>query len=105
MIQKELDLLEQQVLTDLFGGYTADKFVMRFGIFKYDLAPKIQKIITDFEKVVKPFMNNDGYVDGIKIKQHISVPYLQIPDRLFRPIEIYRDIQPLLLNLKGYLLP
>lgn len=50
-------------------------------------------------------MNSDGYVDGTQIKKYISIPYLQIPDRLFRPIELYREIQPLLLNLKGYLLP
>lgn len=105
MIQEELDLFEQQVLTDLFGGYTADKFVIKFGIFKYDLTPKIQKTIADFETFVKPFMNSDGYVDGTQIKKYISIPYLQIPDRLFRPIELYREIQPLLLKLKGYLLP
>lgn len=104
MIQKELDLLEQQVLTDLFGGYTADKFVMKFGIFKYDLTPKIQKTISDFETFIKPFMNSDGYIDGTQIKKYISIPYLQIPDRLFRPIELYRELQPLLLNLKGYIL-
>lgn len=104
MIQKELDLLEQQVLTDLFGGYSSENFVIKYGIFKYDLTPKIQKLITDFEQIVRPFMDEDGYVDGIKIKQHISIPYLQIPDRLFRPIELYRELQPLLLNLKGYLL-
>lgn len=105
MIQKELDLFEQQVLTDLFGGYTADKFVMKVGIFKYDLTPKIQKTIADFETFIKPFMNSEGYIDGTQIKKYISIPYLQIPDRLFRPIELYREIQPLLLNLKGYLLP
>lgn len=104
MIQKELDLLEQQILTDIFGGYNPENFVIKFGIFKYDLTPRIQKMITEFEDMIKPFMNNDGYVDGTKLKSVIDIPYIQIPSRLFRPIELYRELQPLLLNLKGYIL-
>ena len=38
--QQELDFVEQQVLTDIFGGYTPDKFVYRFGFMKIDLEPR-----------------------------------------------------------------
>lgn len=64
----------------------------------------IQKVITDFENTVKPFMNADGFINGSELKKVISVPYLQIPDSLFRPIDIYREIQPLIIKLKGYVL-
>ena len=105
MIQKELDAFEQKVLTDLFGGYTSDKFVLNFGIFKYDFSKKVQSIITDFESLVKPFMTDAGYIDGTKLRAILNTKYLDIPDKLFRPSEIYYDIRPIILKLKGMLLP
>ena len=61
--QQELDFMEQQILTDIFGGFTADKFVYRFGFMKIDLAPKVQKAITDFETFIKPMLEDDGTLD------------------------------------------
>ena len=102
--QLELDLAEQQMLTDIFGGYTPDNFVMKIGIFKYDLSPKIQKVLNDFEKIVKPMMNDEGKIDLSELKQYITSDYINIPDGLYRPIELYRKIQPVIGGLKEYIL-
>lgn len=104
MIQKELDLFEQRVLTDLFGGYTQDHFIIKAGIFKYNFGYKLQQIITEFENMVKPFMTPEGYVDGSKLRSIITIPGLEIPDRLFKFSDIYYQLQPILLKLKGFII-
>lgn len=101
--QQELDLAEQQVLTDIFGGYTPDKFVLRVGFFKYDLSPKVQKILNDFEGIVKPIMNEQGQIDLSQLRKYVATDYINIPDGLYRPIELYRKIQPLVAGLKDYI--
>lgn len=102
--QLELDLAEQQLLTDLFGGYTPDRFVMKIGIFKYDLSPKIQKVLNGFEGIVKPIMNDQGQIDMSELRKKFVSDYINLPDGLYRPIEIYRKIQPLVAGLKDYIL-
>lgn len=102
--QQELDLAEQQMLTDIFGGYTPDKFVLRAGIFKYDLSGKVQKVLNDFESIVKPAMNEQGQIDLSELRKYIAVDFINIPDGLYRPIELYRKVQPLVAGLKDYIL-
>lgn len=102
--QQELDLVEQQILTDIFGGYTPDKFVLRIGIFKYDLAPKIQKVLDDLERFIKPMMNESGQINLSEVRRYIPSEYINIPDGFYRPIELYRKIQPLVGGLKDYIL-
>lgn len=102
--QQELDLAEQQMLTDIFGGYTPDKFVLRVGFFKYDLSPKVQKILNDFENIAKPIMNEQGQIDLSQLRKYVAVDYINIPDGLYRPIELYRKIQPLVAGLKDYII-
>jgi hypothetical protein len=101
--QQELDFVEQQVLTDIFGGYTPDKMVYRFGFMKIDLEPKVQKLIHDFEGVVKPLMDDDGTIDVGKIKKYINEQYISLPDGKYRLIDIYRKGQPLLTTIIKYL--
>jgi hypothetical protein len=101
--QQELDFVEQQVLTDIFGGYTQDKFVYRFGLFKIDLTPRVQKAIGDFENLVKPMMDNEGFLDTSHIKSFINEAYINIPDGKYRLIDIYRRGQPLLTSIIKYL--
>jgi hypothetical protein len=102
--QLELDLAEQQVLTDIFGGYTPDRFVIKVGIFKYDLSPKVQKVLNDFEKMVKPMMTDEGKINLAELRQRIASDYINIPDGLYRPIELYQKIQPVVGGLKDYIL-
>jgi hypothetical protein len=101
--QQELDFVEQQILTDIFGGYTPDKFVYRFGFMKIDLEPKVQKLITDFETFIKPYMEEDGSVDVSKIKKYVNEQYISLPDGKYRLIEIYRKGQPFLTSIIKYL--
>jgi hypothetical protein len=101
--QQELDFMEQQVLTDIFGGYTPDKFVYRFGFMKIDLEPKVQKIISDFEGFIKPLMEDDGTLDIGKIKKYINEQYIQLPDGRYRLIDVYRKCQPFLTYIVKYL--
>lgn len=102
--QLELDLAEQQMLTDIFGGYTPDKFILRAGIFKYDLSSKVQKVLNDFESVVKPIMNEQGQINLSELRRYVAVDFINLPDGLYRPIELYRKIQPLVAGLKDYIL-
>lgn len=102
--QQELDLAEQQMLTDIFGGYTPDKFVLRIGFFKYDLSPKVQKLLNDFENIAKPMMNEQGQIDLSQLRKYVAIDYINIPDGLYRPIELYRKIQPLVAGLKDYII-
>lgn len=101
--QQELDFVEQQILTDIFGGYTPDKFVYRFGFMKIDLEPKVQKIITDFETFIKPYMEEDGSLDVSKIKKYVNEQYISLPDGKYRLIDIYRKGQPFLTSIIKYL--
>ena len=102
--QLELDLAEQQMLTDIFGGYTPDKFVIKVGIFKYDLSPKVQKVLNDFEKIAKPMMDDEGKIDLTELRRYISSEYINIPEGRYRPIELYKKIQPFIGGLKDYIL-
>lgn len=102
--QQELDLAEQQMLTDIFGGYTPDKFVLRVGFFKYDLSPKVQKVLNDFENIAKPMMNEQGQIDLSQLRKYVAIDYINIPEGLYRPIELYRKIQPLVAGLKDYII-
>lgn len=101
--QQELDFVEQQILTDIFGGFTSDRFVYRFGFMKIDLAPKVQKTIEDFERFVKPLMEEDGSIDIGKIKKFVNEQYINLPDGKYRLIEIYRKGQPFLTAIMKYL--
>lgn len=101
--QQELDFVEQQILTDIFGGYTPDKFVYRFGFMKIDLEPKVQKLIQDFESFIKPYMEEDGSLDVSKIKKYVNEQYIVLPDGQYRLIDIYRKCQPLLTGIVKYL--
>lgn len=102
MQQLELDVFEKKVLTDLFGGYKAENFVINFGIFKYDLSSKVQKYITLFEELAVPYMDEQGLVDGAKIKTILQDRYkILVPDNKFRLVDIYSNISPLISKLKG----
>lgn len=102
--QLELDLAEQQLLTDLFGGYTPDKFVIKLGIFKYDFSHKVQKVLNDFESIVKPAMDEKGMIDLTELGKHFATGFINLPEGKYRPIELYSKIQPLVAGLKDYIL-
>lgn len=101
--QEELDLLEEELLYDLFGGISADKMIFRTGIFKVDISAHVQKMIDRLEEILTPIMDDKGLIDSKDLKGILNVdPAIlsSIPDKKFRPIEIYRKLSPL---LKGIL--
>lgn len=100
--QQELDFVEQQLLTDVFGGYTSDKFVFRYGFFKLDLSSKVQKAINDFENFIKPYMDENGMVNSTELKKLFNEQYINLPDGKYRLIDIYRKGQPFLTSIKSY---
>jgi hypothetical protein len=102
--QQELDLAERQFLTDVFGGHEPERFVVRIGILKYDFSDKVQKVLNDFESIVKPIMNDEGKVNLSELRKRVSIDYVNIPEGEYRPIELYRKIQPLVAGLKEYIL-
>lgn len=101
--QQELDFVEQQILTDIFGGYTSDKFVYRYGFFKLDLSAKVQKAINDLENFIKPMMDESGLIDSTQLKQYFNDNLITIPDGKYRLIDLYRKIQPFLSTAISYL--
>jgi hypothetical protein len=100
--QQELDFVEQQILTDIFGGYASDRFVYRYGFFKLDLSAKVQKAINDFEGFVKPLMDEDGLIDSTNIKKYFNENLISLPDGKYRLIDIYRKAQPFLSSILTY---
>lgn len=100
--QQELDFVEQQILTDIFGGYTSDRFVYRYGFFKLDLSAKVQKAINDFEGFIKPLMDENGMINSADIKRYLNDNIIAIPDGKYRLIDIYRKAQPFLSSILTY---
>ena len=56
------------------------------------------------KKIVKPLMNEEGQIDLSELRKYVAVEYINIPDGLYRPIELYRKIQPLVGGIKDYIL-
>lgn len=103
-VQATLDKFEQDVLTDIFGGYTADKFVVKYGFFRYDFADKVQKVIQDFETLVKPLMDEQGKIDPSIVNKYLPTQ-LAIVDPYARVSldELYQKVRPLVLSLGKYI--
>lgn len=101
--QHELDLVEQKILTDIFGGYSPEYFKINIaGIFTKDLSEYVQKYIFLFEETIKPFMDEQGMIDGQKLKSIIKPEIAKyIPEMKFRPKDIYDILQPLIIKIKG----
>ena len=102
--QQELDMLEKQILTDMFGGYEAHNLVYKLGFFKVDLAPRVQRMIQDFEKLVKPFMTDRGLLDTTELKRYVNEDFINLPEGQYHLMDIYRRLQPFLLSIKKYLM-
>lgn len=104
LVQMELDMVEEHLLTCLFKdannpqfNSTAKSFFVMSG---KDPIAMINDSITQFETAVKPFLKENGYVDGSKISQLIEVKFnKQVPIGDFRLIDVTRALEPWLLTL------
>lgn len=107
-IQAELDLAEEHILTCLFkdahnpqvGGVTATFLTLQ----GKSLAPLLNSTILKAEAYIKPWLKDNGYVDGTKVALYIKNKFnkdVTIPD--FRMIEFTRSIEPMLQFCGKYL--
>lgn len=100
--QAELDLFEQQILTDLFGGVSSDHMTVGSGIFKINISGQVQKYIDKFEHLVRPLMDEQGKIEGSEIKKYLSGNLAEmVPDGKFRLIEVYRQAAPFIRTIVG----
>lgn len=83
-IQQALDEFETELLTDLFGGVSAENMVLRKGVFKMNVADTVNSLIQKFESLAKPRMSEDGTIKIAKVEA--------------RPLELYREIKKSLLG-------
>lgn len=107
-IQAELDLAEEHILACLFknahnpqvGGVTATFLALQ----GKSLTPLLNSVILKAEAYIKPWLKDNGYVDGEKVTLFIKNKFnkdVAIPD--FRMIEFTRSIEPLLMFCGKYL--
>ena len=100
--QTELDIVEQKILTELFGGYSPENMVLKKGIFKINVADDVQKYINMFEDFVKPLMDDQGYINGAELKQYLdSKISWMLPNGNFRLGDVYDLIAPLAKRIIG----
>lgn len=100
--QTELDIVEQKILTELFGGYSPENMVLKKGIFKINVADDVQKYINMFEDFVKPLMDDQGYINGAELKQYIdSKISWMLPNGNFRLGDVYDLIAPFAKRIIG----
>lgn len=104
LVQMELDMVEEHLLTCLFRdannpqfNSTAKSFFVMSG---KDPIAMINSSITQFETAVRPFLKENGYVDGEKLSRLIAVKFnKQVPIGDFRLIDATRMIEPWLVSL------
>ena len=100
--QAELDIVEQKILTELFGGYSPENMIIKKGIFKIDVSGDVQKYINMFEEFIKPMMDEQGYLNGAELKQYIdSKISWMLPNGNFRLGDVYDLIAPLAKRILG----
>ena len=100
--QAELDIVEQKILTELFGGYSPENMIIKKGIFKIDVSGDVQKYINMFEEFIKPMMDEQGYLNGAELKQYIdSKISWMLPNGNFRIGDVYDLIAPLAKRILG----
>lgn len=91
--QMELDKAELMVFNKLWGGPEPDgAFLTILKMFGID----INKYIQSFENCVKPFMKDNGLIDGIRLRQVLSLksPKLSemVPPHDFRLCDIVEGV-------------
>ena len=93
--QLELDNFEKQVLNIIFGGDYENNTIFKF--IKVVKPQIINDKIEKFETLVKPFMKENGMIDGVMLKGAINLKapkYAQIvPEKDFLLSSILSDIK------------
>lgn len=108
LIQAELDIVEEHILTCLFKD--ASNPQINAAVKSYcAITGKshinfINENIQRFECVIRPLMNENGTVSGEKLSQLIEAKFnKQIPIGDFRLVDVSRAIEPWLMTLGAFL--
>lgn len=108
LIQTELDMVEEYVLNCLFinaQNPQLNSFVKSYlAMSGKTYADIVNNYINTFEAIAKPFLKDNGYVDGAKLSQLLKVKFKKefaIDD--FRLIEAARSFEPWISNLGAML--
>lgn len=88
-IQQALDEFETELLTDLFGGVSAEHMVLGKGVFrdflgssifaKINVSDTVNSLIQKFEGLAKPRMTPDGKIKFMQLEA--------------KPVELYRELK------------
>lgn len=78
-IQQALDEFETELLTDLFGGVSAENMVLSKGVFKMNVSDTVNSLIQKFEGLAKPHMTPDGKIKFMQLEA--------------KPVELYRELK------------
>lgn len=63
---------------------------------------EIQQVINRFEQTVLPFMDSQGRIDGVSLKNKLPVKWANIiPDNKFRMVDVCSDVLPIIQYVKG----
>lgn len=108
LIQTELDLVEEHILECVFGSVHSPQInsMVKTGLsfMGQNHIQMINTSIRQFEKFAKPFLKENGYVDGLKLSRLIEARFnKQVPIGDFRMIELTRAIEPWLKTLGSYI--
>lgn len=108
LMQAELDLVEEHLLQCLFGSSQSPRINSMVKTGLTFMGQSHIKLINSglqlFEQFAKPFLKENGYVDGLKLSRLIEARFnKQIPIGDFRMIELTRAIEPWLKTLGSYI--
>lgn len=108
LMQAELDLVEEHLLQCLFGSSQSPRInsMLKTGLafMGQSHIKLINNGLQQFEQFAKPFLKENGYVDGLKLSRLIEARFnKQIPIGDFRMIELTRAIEPWLKTLGSYI--
>ena len=108
LMQAELDLVEEHLLQCLFGNSQSPRInpMIKTGLtfMGQSHIKRINSGLQQFEQFAKPFLKENGYVDGLKLSRLIEARFnKQIPIGDFRMIELTRAIEQWLKILGSYI--
>lgn len=108
LIQAELDIVEEHILTCLFREAANPQINSTIKSYCAITGKNPIHLINDnikrFECIVKPLMNENGTVSGEKVSQLIAAKFnKQVPIGDFRLVDVSRAIEPWLITLGTFL--
>lgn len=108
LIQTELDLVEEHLLTCLFQNAKNPQINGAIKSYCTLIGKNPINILNDyiikFENIVKPIMQKNGMINGEKLTQLIAIKFnKQIPISDFRLVDVSRALEPWLLSLGTFL--